>query len=928
MTDAVEQPALLSVCALPANAGFIDAVADAFLGRIGAASDLSGQLILVSSLPLAAELRSSIAQRAGRPLLLPVIDTLRRWASAVALPEGSGIPVIPLPLPESERLVLLHEALRARDWFEEGSLWGIAAELAALSDELSEANVGLPESEAQLIAQLESAYRLRALRPLAFEARVVHDMWHVLAACGRPDAPSAYRMRLARLSAEASRPLTLVLDAPPEERLNPAEREFLERYAQRQPVLVCQPQLREAGPDALARTLVAAWPQAPGSASLIERAAQLRVEEPASPLAGRLSFVATIGREAEAKAVAAQVCAWLAAGRRRIALIAEDRLTARRVRALLERQSVLVADETGWKLSTTRAAATLDALLETVASEAYHLDVLDLFKSPFLFADIPESARAQAVLALEQAIRSAGVRSGLRAFRHALAGREQEDGGLAMQLLDRLEQAHALLGGKAASLPRWLARLQRALDMLAAADGLRTDAAGAELFALLDQRQTELAGSNAVFSFSAWREWLNRELEQGSFRDRSIASPVIMLPRHDTRLRRFDAAIVIGADAARLRIAGEGCFFNQAVRRELGLPTPEIAECALLRDLELLLSVVPEVVVSWQREQDGEALRLAAPLDLLVTLHTLAWGGDLRAAALPYPDAAGRAEATAILPVRPSRAAPEAPRQQLPLRISVSALAALIACPYRFFARHVLGLCELDEVTETLEKQDYGQLVHRSLERFHTRVPRLADVDDAVAFAILNEIVIDVFAAAEADNWLALGWRLRWQSRLADYLDWQRRREAAGWHWQAAEVSVSRRLPLADGAEVELYGRIDRIDVRDASDFSDAARSLLDYKTRKRGDLRRQLVDDVQLPAYALMVDGVEEAAYVALDDAQIDSVPCSEHLAEAASAQGERLQHVLSALRAGAGMPAHGSEAVCRYCEMAGLCRREHVDG
>ena len=48
--------------------------------------------------------------------------------------------------------------------------------------------------------------------------------------------------------------------------------------------------------------------------------------------------------------------------------------------------------------------------------------------------------------------------------------------------------------------------------------------------------------------------------------------------------------------------------------------------------------------------------------------------------------------------------------------------------------------------------------------------------------------------------------------------------------------------------------------------------------------------------------------------------------LAEAAEAQGERLVRLLSELRAGAALPAHGADRVCTFCEMRGLCRRDHV--
>ncbi|HEX5801719.1 MAG TPA: PD-(D/E)XK nuclease family protein [Azospira sp.] len=915
----------LSAHALPPGEDCLDVAAGLLLQAAAAdLPDLSRHLVLVSSLPLASELRSALARAAGRPLLLPQFDTLRRWANAAVL-DG-----IPSPLPASERLVLLHSALAARGWFDETALWGIAAELATLADELSAAAVRLPDDEAALRAQLEQAYALRASAPLNFEARVVHEMWRALAASGRPDAPSVYRLRLARLADGAERPLFLLLDGPADERLTPAEREFVERYGQRQPVVLCAPAPRAAQPTPLAAVLAAAWPEAEaagdGTPPLLERARRLAAMHPDSPLAGRLQLVAVGGREQEAEAAAAQVFAWLGAGLRRIALIAEDRLSARRLRALLERHGVLAADETGWKLSTTRAAASVDALLETAAGNAYHLDLLDLCKSPHLFADVPLASRAAAVLLLEQSIRGAGARTGLAAFRTALAAARAEVGNgarssaqaLAGTLLDRVEVALRLLGGKPTTLPRWLDRLSRALQAVGAEASLQADAAGGELLELLAQRQAELAGSEAPFAFAAWRDWLNRELEGGAFRDRGIASSVVMLPRHDVRLRRFEAALVIGADAGQLAAAGGGSFFNQAVRRDLGLPTRVDAERALRRDLELLLSTVPRVVVTWQREQAGEARLLAPEFDLLATLHRLAWGDDLARPPLPLPPSVPPAAATA--PTLPRRARPVVPPAQVPARVSVSGLASLVACPYQFFARHVLRLNELDEVAEEMEKSDYGQLVHRSLERFHAAHPRLAAVDDATALAALTAAVETVFAEAEASNWLSLGWRLRWQQQLPAYLAWQRGREAAGWSWQAAESRATRLLPLPDGGSVELYGRIDRIDAGADGE------SLLDYKTKKRADLSKLLADDIQLPAYALLRAGAVEAAYVALDDERLGAVACAGDLTAAAAAQGERLVAAIAAMRAGVPLPAHGIDRVCAWCEARGLCRKEHV--
>lgn len=939
----------LTGTALPPGDNFYPALAEAILGVAaaqGLAGDLSSLRVVVPALPMAAELRQALVRVAGRPLLLPTLTTFTLWAQSAAVGE------LPVPLAESERLVLLHEALRGKEWFDESALWGIAAEMGGLFDELTRAadvgQGGLPSDEAALAALFESAYELRASVPLAFEARVVHELWRALAAAGSPDVAGLHRLSLAALAQVAharprnTAPLCVLLDAVPAESLVPAEREFLRAWSAVQPLSVFYPEPREAGRTPLARVLAAAWPVMAADSGreatpLYERAMQLAQDLPESPLAGRLACVAAEGREAEARAAVAQLGAWLQSGLRRIALVAQDRLTARRVRALLEREGVLVSDETGWKLSTSRAAATIDALLETVATQAYHRDLLDLCKSPYVFADVAPELRQAAVHALEMALRAASVRRGLACHKRAVqagAGDDPVAHNQALLLLDRLGRALSLLDSTPASLGRWLGRLQRALVEIGADEALAGDTAGQAVLELIETRRAELGSSTASFSFTAWRDWLNREFEGATFRDAAIDSPLVMTALNAVCLRRFEAVLLLGGDARLLAPVVPGAFFNNAVRRELGLRTREDAERELRRDLELLLATVPRVVVTWQSAQDGEENRLASDLSVLLTLHALAWGDDLQRAPL-----AARPQSEPDAMTAPSLAdgrcaAPAVPTARVPLRISVSAYASLVACPYRFYARHVLGLGELDEVSEDLDKRGYGELVHRVLERFHAAHPQVSALAPEVALSALRAQSDDVFAAALADNFLATGWRLRWEKRLAAYLDWQRGLEAEGWQWARAEIRAKRRLPLPDGAEVELYGRLDRVDTR-----SDGAPgiALYDYKTQRAAAISARLPDDIQLPVYALLCGeeaNVERAAYVALDDERIVAVSAGNptaseagaSLEEAAKAQGERLVRALADLRAGASLPAHGAESVCGFCEMRGLCRRGHV--
>ncbi len=86
-----------------------------------------------------------------------------------------------------------------------------------------------------------------------------------------------------------------------------------------------------------------------------DRVAALPLDMPVPP--GQRSLHAAGDGEDEARRAAACVLAHLAQGRMPVALAAQDRVLTRRVLALLAHKGLAVRDETGWKLSTTRAAA-------------------------------------------------------------------------------------------------------------------------------------------------------------------------------------------------------------------------------------------------------------------------------------------------------------------------------------------------------------------------------------------------------------------------------------------------------------------------------------------------------------------------------------------------------------------------------------------
>lgn len=868
--------------------------------------DLSGIVVAVPNLLLAPELRTAIAFAAGRPLLLPGIVTLFGWADPLLDASACDTP--------ARRQIRLFSVLRDWRMLEGNSRWQIADALIALFDELTAARVELPPGEQALAERLSAGYGTGIAEPLSFEARLVHALW-LADRDGAPSLPAARSLALGELAQRAQAPLFVVCDGEP----LPDQRAFFDTYARRAPVELFVPDRRLAGGrvDSPLAVLNAAWPPDPVEAPLIERAAGLR--DAASPsLAGRVELVAADSLEALARHTALQVRAWLAEGRTTIALIAADRVAARRARALLERDDILVADETGWKLATTRAAALVDAWHEVIAGDGYHRSLLDLLKSPFLAAGLDPAQRAAAIDGIELHLARRNIAAGLDVLAASLeAEMDRPHLSAARRLMRGILAARDAFARTSAEPARWIARLLAVFDALDARAALAGDAAGADLLDLLGSRAAELEGNGRRLDFGEWREWLDRQLEAATFRDSSIDSPVVMTHLAAARLRHFDAAIVIGADRQHLAPGEPAALLSHdAVRRELGLPGSEAALARLRDDLSLLIANSDRMCIAWQAMQADEHCLPAVEIELLALVQRAAFGDDLHRVALAgSPPGAD----PTLAPQR--RPAPALTPAEVPHRVSASGYQSLVDCPYQYFSRQVLGLGEREEVSEALEKRDYGERVHAILAGFHQRYPVVMDHDDAPLLADLEAYSRAAFAAEIERNALELGWLERWLRRLPAYLAWQREREAAGWRFSLAEQRCEMSFELADGAPLRLEGRLDRIDANDAG-----ARAVLDYKTQPAAALAARLKaagEDVQLAVYTILQgEAVTQAAYVALDD-EVKSRELAEPQAAAAD-QYQRLVDAFSAMRSGAPLPAHGAPWVCRHCAARGLCRRD----
>ncbi len=626
------------------------------------------------------------------------------------------------------------------------------------------------------------------------------------------------------------------------------------------------------------------------------------------------------GFEDEASTAAGVVLAHVERGETPVALIAQDRVLIRRIRALLERSAVVLRDETGWKLATTRAGAAVMATLLAARGDAGADAWLDWLKSaPFA------TGRAAALEALEAAARKAQVADARGLLRLVL-----EPGASA------LRDEAAAIATELGRTPRrtlvdWLDALVAALDRSAALARLRDDAAGRQTLAALGldpalepARRAQLAADLEPMALTEFTRWVNDLLERETFLPpdplggdaEQLTAEVVITPLARAMLRPFAAAVLPGADDRRLGAAAAAdSLLPHAAQQALGL-----ADASASREAELLafaqLLRLPRVTLLRRRADGAEPLG-DSPFVEWLRLALSARGRNLVHGIDPR-----REREIASTPIVPG--APSVPAGRLPQRLSASTFEALRDCPYRFFAQNVLGLRAADELDPEVEKRDYGKWLHEVLHKFHLgREPGVSVAEDAARLRALGAASREMQGLDEASF---LPFSASFEVLVPRYVAWLHEREAGGAAWSRGEVEL-RAAPEALGG-VELHGRVDRIDAVEGGQRLE----LIDYKTGSSSQLKKNVLDryeDTQLAFYAALV-GAESglplrAFYLALDATK--GLEMHEHANVAASAdalvRGVALD--LHRLREGAGLPPLGEASACDYCEARGLCRRDH---
>ena len=635
-------------------------------------------------------------------------------------------------------------------------------------------------------------------------------------------------------------------------------------------------------PDPLTETLAEHY---------FEKAVLLQPESDAA--LGHIALHTCADAEDEAERAAACVLRQIEVGRVPVALIAGDRLLTRRINALLIERGAQLRDETGWKLSTTHAAAQLMAALHACAPRASTDEVLDWLKLAPAF-----DARQQR--ALERSLRRDAVRGWPQA---ALLTGDQP-------LTQHIESLRAPMMA-ARPLVDWLPALRTLLQgcglwpLLAAdvAGNAVIDALGLSDEALADWRDWPAAQRR--MGLAEFTRWVGEALEAASFRPpHPAAAQVVVLPLTQLLGRPFAALVLPGADEQRLPAAPEPPGpWSAAQRQALHLPTREDLRDAQAAAWALALRV-PQVDVLWRHTDDSGEPLLPSPLVQSLQLQELAALG-----------AEGR-EAR-FIQIRPTER-PQPRGDALPTQpLSASGYEMLRACPYRFFALRQLGLAEEGELDVDIDKRDWGNWLHDTLRGFHEALRVAPDADRLTLIDAAAEAATEALGPGlEPGEFMPFA--VAWPTLRDAHLQWLAKHEAGGAQFKLAEESIdTQRGPL------RLKGQIDRID-----EVTDGATLLIDYKTEPLARTRDRIKagnEDTQLPFYALLSGAdAPRAAYLNLAEREVPSLHELPELPMLAAQLYEGMAYDLARIAAGEPLPALGEGSVCGWCDARGLCRKD----
>ena len=650
-----------------------------------------------------------------------------------------------------------------------------------------------------------------------------------------------------------------------------------------------------------------------------------------------ISIFSCTSAEQHANAVCLQAKKWLLEEKYPIGIIINDRLLARRIRAVFEKEGINPNDLGGWTLSTTSAATSLEILLDCAEKNISKESLSDLLSSPFLPENneqdtdyIHQLSEAKQLFAKHRNTPNDSIDTFIYIIRHHMNDENPEISRLetVMQRIKEAFSAHfpALLFNEY-ELSDFSNHLLNLLEIIGLKKCLVADTAGRQLIETLEAHLHSSRNNKIHLNWKEWRQWIRDTLENNYFIPENTDYRVTLCGFEHVDNRAFKSVIIAGSEQARMVTSKtHRTFFNEKVRHELGLSTSHQQTAINFIRFRQLLIQSEELLLTAEIETHDEPQEICSWIKLLEQFSVQAFSHSLENLEL-HSLLNQRKQQSSLnsteLPPKTLPPSPTSPNHLIPSRISATQYQSLIDCPYQYFAKYILQLRE-DLIHDELDASDYGQLVHQSLHEFHFKEQHKSGAEFSIhhreqLIEQLKEVSIAQFMRAVFPTTVKEGWLRRWLINIPPYIDWaiQRRSE---WQPIRGECAIENKL----SPDITIYGQIDRVD----SNNKDHA--VVDYKTGSTRPTGKNVLagETVQLPFYALLDEKIIQAEYLSLGSqnevksvARIDEAD----LHDLKNAHTSRIKYLYEKLKNNARLTANGDDSTCQHCDYEGLCRKSH---
>lgn len=571
--------------------------------------------------------------------------------------------------------------------------------------------------------------------------------------------------------------------------------------------------------------------------------------------AREMTLVEADGLRAEAEAISL-IALKAVEDEKRVTIVTQDTVTARRVKAILEKWGVQPIDSIGALLQSTPPFRFLRLIADIAARGLEGESLLALAKNPLFCsgkASRPKARRWIESLEIRR-IRKLQPENPLESLAQwslECQGEDPEMGAWALWLHETLSEAQGS-SGNAKTASEHAKALKSTAEKLSAGPGQRAKGriwSGREGAHALRAINDLISEGDVDMELDAW-EFRNL---LASVRGKIGENALSKGQRHDVTItgtfhpvsEKTGRAILCGLNEGSWpKRPGLDPWMSRQMRKDAGLPLPEREIGLSALDFQTAVNA-PEVFLTRSTRDAESPLVPSRWLNRLTHLLAgLGEGGeaalgDMRARGRKWTSLARRVQKPKEAVSPEKRPSPVPPPGAAPNTLSITQIKTLITNPYEIYARKVLGLRPMNPARRKPGPLEKGNAIHEIFEAFLRDTMGGMPEDAESALAECMEQTLD-----ERVPWPAA--RILWRAGIL---------RLAPWFVQAEKARREEGSPLGLESEAEmglgdtgftLTGRADRIDR-----LNDGTLAIYDYKTGKaptKGDIHDS---DRQMPIEA-----------------------------------------------------------------------------